>query len=56
MKNIDRKLSVFSYCIVNTKTPTKEGVLWASAQVPKDLLIGNGDKVLLDEASVLESF
>ena len=53
MKNIDRKLSVFSIAQL-IQNPTKEGVLWASAASTKDLLIGNGDKVLLDEASVLE--
>lgn len=53
MKNIDRKLSALS--IANLiSNPTEQGVLWASAPSANDLLIGNADKILLDENSVLE--
>ena len=55
MKNIDRKLSVSAIAAL-IKDPTEQGVLWASAPSTNDLLIGNADKVLLDENSVLEFY
>lgn len=55
MKNIDRKLSGSAIAAL-IQNPTEQGVLWASAPSTNDLLIGNADKVLLDENSVLEFY
>lgn len=53
MQNIDRELSASSIAQL-IANPTTQGILWVGAPTRRDVLIGNADKILLDENSVFE--